>query len=222
MTNPRLWLAGGLAGVGSICCYILAIAVPWPESQFGTAVSTLVISGFPILGIIASYALCSFVAAESDGPANRLGFIFAVAAFATLLAMIIVQLAVGSGVAEVTRGLDGQTQKVFRRALRLIDHGLDVAWDLLIGTALIFWGLALRARVHFGAGWAYPSVAFGILLIGLNAATFPWPPNTRGLFDIGPAIATFMLVLYGRLAILGRRAQRSAALATPGAVAPHL
>ncbi|HSP54218.1 MAG TPA: hypothetical protein VLS25_01405, partial [Dehalococcoidia bacterium] len=61
-----------------------------------------------------------------------------------------------------------------------------------------------------------------ILLIGLNAATFPWPPNTRGLFDIGPAIATFMLVLYGRLAILGRRAQRSAALATPGAVAPHL
>lgn len=217
MTNPRFWLAGGLAGVASICCYILAIAVPWPENQFGTSASMLVISGFPILGIVASYALCSFVAAEREGPANRLGFAFAVAAFATLLAMIIVQLAVNSGVAEVTRGLDEQTQKILRRALRLIDHGLDVAWDLLIGTALILWGLALRARAHFGAGWAYPSMAFGILLIGLNAATFPWPPNTRGLFDIGPFIAIFMLVLFVRLAFLGRRAQRSGALATPGA-----
>lgn len=211
MTNPRFWLAGGLAGAGSICCYLLAIAVPWPENQFGTAASTLVVSGFPILGILGSYALCSFVAAERDGPANRLAFIFAVAAYTTLLAMIIVQLAVASGVAEVTTGLDVQTQKVLRRALRLIDLGLDVAWDLLIGTALIILGFALRARTHFGSGWAYPSVAFGILLIGLNAATFPWPPNTRGLFDIGPAIAIFLLVLYGRLAFLGRRARRAAA-----------
>ena len=217
MSNPRLWLVGGIAGVASICCYILAVVVPWPENQFGTSASLLAISGFPILGTIASYALYAFVASERESAANRLALIFAVTAFATLLGMVIVQLAVVSGIGEVAQGLDAPTQKALRRGLRLIDLGLDVAWDMLIGTALILWGLALRTRANFGPGWAFPSLAFGILLIGLNAATFPWPPANRGLFDIGPFIALFMLALNARLALLGRRAQRRTTLGTTAA-----
>jgi hypothetical protein len=49
-------------------------------------------------------------------------------------------------------------------------------------------------------------VALGTALIGLNAATFPWPPADRGLFDIGPLIGLFVLTLSARLALLGRRA----------------
>jgi hypothetical protein len=48
-------------------------------------------------------------------------------------------------------------------------------------------------------------------LIGLNAATFPWPPGDRGLFDIGPGIGMFVLALSARLALLGRRASSAAA-----------
>ena len=89
MHNPRLWLAGGTAGMACIACYLLAIAVPWPETQLGTSTSLLVAAAFPVLGIVYSYALCSFVAAERDGAANRLGLIFAVAGFSTLLAMLV-------------------------------------------------------------------------------------------------------------------------------------
>ena len=35
----------------------------------------------------------------------------------------------------------------------------------------------------------------GIALIVLNAATFPWPPADRGLFDIGPFIGLFVIAL---------------------------
>jgi len=154
-----------------------------------------------------SYGLHAFVAAERESAANRLAFVFAVVAFATVLGMIVVQLAVGAGIAEITKGLDEPAATALRRGLRLIDLGLDVAWDMLIGTALILWGVAMRRRTGLGPGWALPSVVMGVALIALNAATFPWPPGDRGLIDIGPFIGVFMLALAIRLAILGRRPQ---------------
>lgn len=206
MSNPRLWYAGGIAGAVSVCCYIIAIAVDWPETQLGLSASLVIASAFPILGIISSYALYNFIAAERETAASSLGFVFFAAAFAMLLAMLIVQMAVVTGLGEITQGMDPQAARVLKRALRLIDLGLDVAWDLLGGTALILWGLALRKRSGFGSGWAIPCMVFGIALIVLNAATFPIPPANHGLFDVGPVVGLFMLALNVRLALLGRRA----------------
>jgi len=194
----------GLAGIVSVGCYFLAVLIPWPENQVGTSTGLLVISGFPILGIVFSYGIHSAVAAEQESTANRLGFVFAVAAFAMLLGMIIAQLAVGAGIGEIAKGLDEATARALRRGLRLIDLGLDVAWDFLIGTAMIFWGVALRGRSGFGPGWGVPLVVLGLALILLNASTFPWPPGSHGLFDIGPWIALFFVGMGGRLIMLGR------------------
>jgi hypothetical protein len=206
MPNRSLWVGSGVAGVLGVASYLLAIFLPWPETQLGTSAALLVVSAFPILSIVYSYGLYSFVAAERQGAANRLALMFAVAAFTTVLAMIVVQLAVGAGIGEMTQGLDEPTAKALKRGLRLIDHGLDVAWDMLIGTALVLSGLAIRRRSGLGLGWAIPSAALGIALIGLNAATFPWPPADRGLFDVGPFVGLFVMALAVRLALLGRRA----------------
>jgi hypothetical protein len=199
-----VWVKGGLAGIVGVGCYFLAILIPWPENQVGTSTALVVISAFPMLGIVFSYGIHSAVSAEKDSTANRLGFVFAVAAFAMLLGMIIAQLAVGAGIGEMAKGLDDTAAKALRRGLRLIDLGLDVAWDFLIGTAMIFWGVALRGRSGFGPGWGVPLVVLGIALILLNASTFPWPPGSHGLFDIGPWIALFFVGIGGRLIMLGR------------------
>lgn len=206
MPNRRLWVGSGIAGVLGVGSYLLAITLPWPDTQFGTSTALLVVSAFPILSIIYSYGLYHFIAAEREGVANRLAFLFAVAAFTTVLAMIVVQLAIGAGIGEITKGLDEQTSKVLRRGLRMVDLGLDVAWDMLIGTALVSLGAAVWRRGGLGPGWEIPSAVLGIALIGLNAATFPWPPGDRGLFDVEPFVGVFVLALAVRLAFLGRRA----------------
>jgi hypothetical protein len=202
--NRGLWVRGGIAGVVAVACYILAIAIPWPETQLGTSAALLVVSAWPILSIVYSYALYSFVAAERESAANRLALIFAALAFTTVLAMIVVQLAVGAAIGEITSGLDPQLARALRRGLRMIDLGLDVAWDMLVGTALIFSGVAMRRRSGLGPGWAVPSVLLGAALVVLNAATFPWPPGDRGLIDIGPLIGLFVMALATRLALLGK------------------
>ncbi len=210
MHEPRVWLYGGIAGAACVVCYFVAAAVPWPESQLGTSALLVTISGFPMLGIVFAYTLYHFIAAQRNGVANVLGFVYAVAAFAMLMAMLFAQLAVVAGVADSTSALDPQTARAVRRSLRLVDLGLDVAWDFLIGAGLVCWGLAMRTRTGLGMGWAVPCLAFGVALIALNASTFPIPPANHGLFDIGPFIAVFMLALAVRVALLGRRASREA------------
>ena len=197
-------MKSGLAGIVGVGCYFLAVLITWPENQVGTSIGLILISAFPILGIVFSYGIHSAVAAEKESTANRLGFVFAVAAFTMLLGMIIAQLAVGAGIGEMAKGLDDTGAKALRRGLRLIDLGLDVAWDFLIGTAMIFWGVALRGRSGFGPAWGVPLAVLGIALILLNVSTFPWPPGSHGLFDIGPWIALFFVGLGGRLIMLGR------------------
>jgi hypothetical protein len=117
MPNSQTWVGCGIAGVLAVACYILAITLPWPETQLGTSLGLVVVSVWPILSIAYS----------------------------------------------------------------------------------------MRKRSGLGPGWAIPSVVLGVLLIALNAATFPWPPADGGLFDIGPVIGLFVMALAGRLALLGRR-----------------
>jgi len=205
MHDRRMWVKSGVAGIIGVGCYFLAVLIPWPANQAGTSVTLLVISGFPILGIVFSYGIRSAVAAEKDTAANHLGFIFAVTAFTMLLAMVFAQMAVRGGIKEMTKGLDDPAAKALGRGLRLIDLGLDVAWDFLIGTAMIFWGVALKGRKGFGIGWGLPLMVLGIALILLNAATFPWPPGDHGLFDIGPFIGVFFMGVAVRLIMLGRK-----------------
>lgn len=204
-TDRSLWVKSGMAGVAGVVCYFLAILISWPESQIGTSTGLVIVSAFPILGIVFGYGIYCVLAAEHDSTANRLAFVFAVAAFAMLLGMIMAQLAVSAGIREVTNGLDDETGRAVRRGLRLIDLGLDVAWDFLMGTAMIFWGVAMRGHRGFGPRWGIPSVVLGVAVIVLNAATFPWPPGSHGLFDIGPLAALFFVGLGVRLIFLGRR-----------------
>ncbi len=211
MRNPSLWIGGGVAGILSICGYLVALFVPWPDTQFGTSGTVLTVSLFPVLGIVYAYGLRGFIAAERDSAVNALAFVFAAVAFTTLLSMLLAQLSVVAKIGEITSGLDEQVARAIRRGLRMIDLGLDVAWDLLIGTALILWGLAMRRRSGLGPVWGWLSVAFGVALIGLNGSTFPTPPANAGLFDIGPFIAVYMLGLAFRLTWLGWRARAAEA-----------
>jgi hypothetical protein len=204
--NRNLCVWGGIAGVTGTLCYVLAAVVSWPESRAATSALLLVVSAWPILSIIYSYALYTFVAAEHESAANRLAFVFAALAFATVLGMIVVQLAVGAGLGDATASVDEAARTAFRRGLNLVDLGLDVAWDMLIGTALIFSGVAMWWRRGLGVAWAVPSILLGAALIVLNAATFPTPPGNAGLIDIGPGIGVFVILLSVRLILLGRRA----------------
>lgn len=195
----------GIFGLLAVTGYILGAVVELPVPN---GVSLLIFFGFPAFGIAQWYFLHRIFSANGRGAISDLALIFAVAGFTLLTAMVWVQMAARLGIADLQSQASSEPErtsfKMILKSVRFVDLGLDVAWDFFIGTAFVLTGIAMRRVQGLGLPWGVPLSILGIVLIALNAWTFPWPPNTRGLFDIGPFCAAFLLVLSFRLLLLGR------------------
>jgi len=205
MNNSRLIVLGGACGIVGTLSFFAASIIPMHDTlTYALAMS------WPLLCVIFFFSLAQYINLERQGPANQLAFVFSSLAFALVAAMISIQLAVKIGIEEFIASTPQSEEllKLIRRSARLVDLGLDVAWDIFFGTALIFLSAALFKHSRFGTWWAVPTGLFGLVLIVLNVSTFPWPPDTRGLFDIGPVIALFFVALSVRLILLGMKMRR--------------
>lgn len=194
LADVRWATAAGAAGLVALASYILLSAVNAPPP-----LAALLTFGFGFGLTVASIGLHLGVTSEV---APSLGLVAAVAntvAAAELTAMILVQLAVRAAVASPDR------------ALTAIWLGLDVAWDLFVGAGTTLFGLALLYHPRFRPVVAGSGILVGIVLLALNIATFPTPPAEAGLFDAGPLVGLWYLLLSVRVLMVARRSRGVAA-----------
>ena len=203
------------AGVTAICGSIGIVAYA------GTSVASH--STSPIITVPLVFAFAFGITVSSIGlyhilggtTGSRMALIAAVAnvvGAAQLLAMIMVQAAVLATVDQPDA------------ALKAVWWGLDVAWDLYVCAGTILFALCMFGRQGLGAWLAVPGLSIGSILLILNIATFPTPPETAGLVDVGPLVGLWYLVVYVRLgvsSILLERQQRRATAPVAGSTAPN-
>jgi len=192
LPDPRWAFWAGSTGLVALASYIALNAV----SASGP-VAVLLTFGFGFGLTVASIGLHLGV---TGAVAPRLGLLAAVAnamAAAELVAMLLVQLAVKAAV-ERPEG-----------AVTAIWLGLDVAWDLFVGMGTVLFGLALWQHPRFRPLVALTGMAVGILLLLLNIATFPTPPAEAGLFDMGPIVGLWYLILCMRVLVVVRTSSSS-------------
>ncbi len=208
MTDRRiLTIAGGAAGIFGTCCYITVAAI-----SLSPALSFALAMLWPILSIIFAFSFHQYVSLTKQSACNHLALIFITLAFLLVAAMLSIQLGVGTGMEEsISKATEGDRTSLqsFYGSLRLVDLGLDVAWDMFIGTGLIFLSLVLKGHEKFGILWSAPLFLLALMLIVFNVATFPSPPDTAGLFDVGPFIGVFIILLSIRLFVLGLKEHAS-------------
>lgn len=206
--NKKMTSMCGIFGILAVACYFIGAVAELPVPD---GISLLIFFGFPAFGIAQWYLLRNIFSAEESSTTGDLALIFATAGFTLLTAMVMAQVAARLGIADLQSQATSEAQvselKMILKGVRFVDFGIDVAWDFFIGTAFILTGVAMRRVPGLGLLWGLPLSILGALLIVLNAWTFPWPPNTRGLFDLGPFCASFMLIFSVRLVLLGRRTQ---------------
>ena len=182
-----------LSGISGVVAYVGTIATS--HSTSNVIVIPLVFA-FAFGLTVNSIGLYHILGGATGSRMALIAAVTNIIAAAQLLAMIMVQAAVWATVEQPDI------------ALRAIWWGLDVAWDLYVGTGTILFALCMFGRRGLGAWLAIPGLLIGSLLLIFNIATFPIPPANAGLFDPGPLVGLWYLVVYVRLGVSSVLLQR--------------
>ena len=168
----------GVTGLLANATYVIATAVP-----LGDAAVSVVASLFGPLIAGASVALYLLLASERATLAGQLAAVANVAAGALVTAMLLVQLAVD----DVEAGLAPAVNDAFEH----VEFGLDLSWDVFLVAGTILFGCAMLADPRFGRRFGVPGIVVAAALYVLNFATFPTPPASAGLVDLGPLVGVW-------------------------------
>lgn len=183
------WYQWGIVA-GLIACVTYPVAVFVPMAP-GVRVVVGAIFG-PALAT-ACLALGRILLLRRDRVSAELGGYSGALAGALVTSMILVQLAVVNSSAPVG---EPETAGALRRQVWDVILGLDVAFDMFIGLAMVLFGLAMRDDRRFGTILGWSGMVIGaVLVVGLNLWTFPEPPADAGLFDSGPFAGFWFLVV---------------------------
>lgn len=208
--DRSLLIWGGISGVVMTVVYGLGQSLPAFDVDVTPAMLMQVFfwtaAVFGPLGVINSFAIYRVLAWERQGALNRLALLMSLLAYAIVTIMLLVQGSVSYYAAELG------AEASLLRLLRSVDLGIDLAWDVFMGASLMLTAAVMRRHRRFGAWWSYPAGVLGLLLIVLNGITAPLPPNSAGLFDVGPATALYGIVLSAYIIWIGTKVPRATAL----------
>lgn len=191
-----LVIAGGICGFFSVAAYLTIAFTDLPD-----ALTFLLAMLFPILGIVFIYSLKEYIATVCKSHYNSLSFLFGSLGYTLCAILLSAQLAVQIGIDVKSAGENAAVLKSIKESVRMVDMGIDVAWDMFIGTYMILFFFA-AIKIPSLKWWGVASGILGLLLMIFNIITFPNPPNDSGLIDMGPFIAIFWLVLSVRTVFL--------------------
>jgi len=127
--------------------------------------------------------------------AIQASMIFGVIAGTIVNMMIVVQSAIFITIPNETRAGMGLAWN----GLNMVQLGLDVSWDIYISAATILLGMAMWSHPRFGKIWGIFTMVIGAALFILNVSTFPIPPASAGLFDLGPISGILYLIIVLRI-----------------------
>jgi len=217
--KKEIFIYGGLAGLLSCLSYAILFTAPLEYVQFPVTASQMNIVFYfwagpflAVFGIMNSYAIYRILAEEYQGSLNRLAYLFSIIAFSYLAAMLLVQETLRITLSErYVDAMNSATQELYTTlflALDGLDLGIDLAWDLFLSISLILTGYVMSRHSQFKVWFGIPAMICGALLLILNGVTAPFPPNTRGLFDAGPLVGFYSLVVSIYMIIIGFKMRR--------------
>lgn len=206
----RLQRIGGIAGILSIVFYF-SVAV---FSFLPDAIALSLAFSFPLLWIIAFMGLYHFLKEERHTASLEIGYIFGIIGGALACTLLVVQQAniiwheqaMAEAASEEAQAL---LKATFRGANR-VQAGMDVAFDIFITVSWFLYAINVARSSYFPRllGWTGCLLTIGLLT--LNMITFPTAPAEAGLFDLGPFLGIWTLVLFiWLLVVLSKKGRTS-------------
>lgn len=183
----RNWIKTGIVcGLLVSVIYPTIILVPLPN-----LIQVILVMAFgPLLGI-SSVGLYYFITLHKKSVSASIAVIANIIAGVLVTSMLLVQMAIRFSKPET---IVSSNEWVWK-SINGIQLGLDVAWDVYIFLGTFLFAMSIFNHPKFGKIFSITGIMISIALITLNAMSFPVPPADSGLFDMGPVVGLWYLVI---------------------------
>jgi hypothetical protein len=183
----RQWIKLGVV-CGLIVSFIYPALnfIPFPE-----VVQVFLIMIFGPLLAFSSAGLYHFISLYKKSLSVTAALVSNIIAGVLITTMLLVQVAIRSSRPEVIHEASGWIWK----SINQVHLGLDVAWDVYIFFGTVLFAISMFRHPKLGKILSITGITVSIIMIILNAVSFPVPPADAGLIDLGPLIGLWYLAV---------------------------
>ena len=182
MNLIRQWaIMSVITGLGAVISYTLLVVISGPFLA-GVILASL----FGPLLAAASLGLYHVLAESGNPILLQLAVLFNVLGAAMFTTMLLVQLAIGHQLQAIDK--DAINLTALRISLIGVQLGMDVAWDIFISLGTLLFAISMMGDARFGWILGAAGILIAVALLVLNLWTFPTPPASKNLVDLGPLV----------------------------------
>lgn len=207
-TESRTWAEiGALAGAIAMVAYAVISTVQHssPLAAVGASVVGPAIAA-------ASAGLYEVLRLHRSTVSLKLGLGANVAAAITVTMMLLAQITYRGWLElRFPTGPAATSASPAYQAANGLQLGFDVAWDVFLCLGTVLFAVNMWTHPRFGRVFAITGGSLAALLLILNMATFPEPPDQAGLVDLGPLVGLWYVAVAIRIGVSLKWVDRRAA-----------
>lgn len=189
MNIIRQWtIMSIITGLGAILSYTFIVILSGPYIAL-----VIVASAFGPFLAAASLGLYHVLAESGNPVILQLAVLFNVLGAAIFTMMMLVQLAIYHQLQSIAKEPINLTS--LRTAIVGVQLGMDVAWDIFISLGTLLFAISMLKDPRFGWVLGIAGILIAGALLTLNLWTFPTPPASKNLVDLGPLIGLWYLAV---------------------------
>jgi len=185
------WIKIGIiAGFLTTIIYPLLIFAPMPR-----LLTVMLIFAIGPLLSISSVGLYKFIQLHRKTVSLQIAVVSNIIAGTLFCVMLVVQMALRFPMLDHIERTGDESVREIVNWIWNVDLGLDLSWDLYIALGTFFFALNMLRHPKLGKIVGGIGILVTVAMLGFNIYTFPDPPADAGLFDLGPFVGLWYLLV---------------------------
>ena len=188
---------GALCGLMSAGTYMLLnVLINIPDIVLPQLIIRIAFFSVGVFGVVSVGGAYHLFKKHKNSVTLQMAALLSIVAFAFLTLMAVVQETTGAFREEAMLiNQSGEDVNSIWAAIDSVQLGVDITFDIFYSVTFILYSILMFNHPRFGKIFSISGIVLFSALLFLNLFTFPHPPASKGLFDVGPITGLWGLIV---------------------------
>ncbi len=174
----------------------LSVLTNIPDISIPHSIIRIAFFSVGIFGVVSVGGLYHLIKKHKDGVVLQMAVLLSIVTFAFFTLMAVIQETTFVFWQEsLAANQSGENINSIWQAVNAVQLGMDIAFDIFYGLTFVLYSILMFRHPRFGKIFSISGIILFSSLLFLNLFTFPNPPASKGLFDVGPITGLWALAV---------------------------